>query len=95
MLTENAKSPADITVADDWCIKLPDGYVYSTYEDEDDGLLLTIGTVADLQSRHILVQAMTPHHPLPYQAIHLIMHLKRKKVVTLQQPFMVRIMRRK
>ena len=46
LLTENAKTPADITVADDWCIKLPDGYVYSTYEDEDDGLLLTIGTDA-------------------------------------------------
>ena len=46
LLTENAKTPADITVADDRCIKLPDGYVYSTYEDEDDGLLLTIGTVA-------------------------------------------------
>ena len=50
LLTENAKTPADITVADDWCIKLPDGYVYSTYEDEDDGLLLTIGTVDDAES---------------------------------------------
>ena len=42
LLTENAKTPADITIADDWCIRLPDGYYYSTYEDDDDRLLLTI-----------------------------------------------------
>ena len=56
LLTENAKTPADITVADDWCIKLPDGYVYSTYEDEEDGLLLTIGTVDNAESWQTLTQ---------------------------------------
>lgn len=49
-LTQNSKSPADITIADDWCIKLPDGYRYSTFEDEDDGTLLTINANDDSES---------------------------------------------
>ena len=53
LLTENAKTPADITIADDWCIKLPDGYHYSTYENEDDGLLLTIRTTDDAETWEI------------------------------------------
>ena len=48
--TENAKTPTDITIADDWCIKLPDGYCFSTFEDENDGLLLTINTNDDTES---------------------------------------------
>ena len=49
-LTQNSKSPADITIADDWCIKLPDGYRYSTFEDEDDGTLLTINANDDSET---------------------------------------------
>jgi hypothetical protein len=41
----NAKTPAELTIADDWCIKLPDGYVYSTFQNEEDHKLLTIRTL--------------------------------------------------